>query len=204
MCGRSAAQQTELFPEYNLPGLLDTFLKTTPNASLTTKALGKLAGFQDGLLNAETRVTRKADVTATFTAVAASSPADPSLRAKGIEVRFEYLDEHGDKKPSQVVYLDEDGLPPFPRLSRRARENPELRCEALQDFHPDEFPTCEVVPAVDRATGAEEMLHQKADKASVLVAGWYRKADEASVGVGESGSALMLIPAWRLSFPTQR
>jgi hypothetical protein len=202
MCGPSAAQQTELFLEYNLPGRLDSFLKATPNASLATKALGKLAGFQDGLMGAESHVARKADVTATFTAVAASSPADPSLKAKGIEVRFEYLDEHGDKKPYEVVYLDEDGLLPFQDRLGELVEIQTFALRHLQDFRPDEFPTCHVEPVINRVRGAEQILGQKADKAFVLVAGWYWKAGETSVGVAETGVCIHSNPGVASFFPS--
>lgn len=201
MCGPYAAQQTELVPDYNLPGRLDSFLKAVPNASLATKALGKLAGFQDDVMDGETQITRRADVTATFTAVAASSPVDSSLKAKGIEARFEYLDEHGEHKTFQLVYLDEEGLPNFHYALGELAEIQSFALTHLHDFQPDEFPTCGVVPAINHVTGAEEILHQKAAKAFVLNAGWYWEADETGVGVAESGVCLHAAPGVASFFP---
>jgi hypothetical protein len=187
MHAQAGAQQTEPGAE-KLPGHLDSFLKATPNASLTTKALGSLAGFQDGPMDPESGVSRRHDVTATFTAMAASSPADSSLKAKGIEVRFEFSDEHENKELLQVVYVDEDALLPFQYYLGELGEIQTFALTHLQNF-PDPFPACGEVPAFEPVSGAEEIPQHKergASKASVLMAGLYRKADETSIGVGES------------------
>jgi hypothetical protein len=201
MYTQAGAQQTEPGAE-NVPGHLDSFLKETPNASLATKTVGRLTGFQDGPMDPESRASRRLDVIATFTAVAASSPADSSLKAKGIEVRFEFSDEHGNNKLLQVVYVDEDALLPFQEYLGELGEIRNFAVAHSQNFL-DEFPTCGVVPAVKLVPRAEEVPQQKASKVIVLLAGLYRKGTRRVSGWANRRSASRPL-TWRLFSPTPR
>jgi len=70
------------------PGLLESFLKRRPDAIVTKKLLGTLEG-QEG-------------TKATFTAIVASDPANPAMKAKGLEVSLE------DEYLKATAYLDDD------------------------------------------------------------------------------------------------
>lgn len=91
ICGEHAAtaQKSRAVHVQNEPGVLETFLTTNPNATVTRQVLGSVAG-SDG---------SRAD----FKAVVAENKLSKK-KVKGIEVNLE--------NPSQKAYLyiDEDGL----------------------------------------------------------------------------------------------
>jgi hypothetical protein len=168
MQAQAGAQQTGPNVAAQLPSCLESFLTANPGATRTTKLLRSLTGVGD-VWDTETNLVRQAQITAIFTAMLASLPGDSTVREKGLEVRIEYLGNHGEQRLLRRIYIDEDILDQFDdelgRLLQLERD--------WQHQHPlgyrteSEHPPCGSSPAGRRG------------KALPLSAGWYWKVDPA-------------------------
>ncbi len=82
------SQETTISWEPTPPGLIETFLSKTQNASINKKLLGVLGG--------------SANPKATFTAIVAEDPSRPGVKLKGIEIEMEATAR------KVKVYVDDD------------------------------------------------------------------------------------------------
>lgn len=157
------------------PSVLGAFLVRVPNASVRKKEVGVLTGSNTDR--------------ATFTAIVAWDPANPSVKVKGLEVRL----VEGDRKGT--VYVDDDkqeppegGLEEFQRdLTRLVQRKQELikRCREGDQTACNE-------PGIT-APGTARTNARNRDVASqdqhyiwygVMDAGWYGGAKGVVIGSG--------------------
>jgi hypothetical protein len=178
MCGSAGAQQTDPGAAAELPSRLDSFLTANPGATRTTKFLRSLTGVGD-VWDTETNLVRQAQVTAIFTAMSASLQRDSTIRQKGLEVRIEYLGNHGEQRLLRRMYIDEDIFDQFDdelgRLLQLERD--------WQHQHPlgyrteSEHPPCWISPV--NLSSAPEDQGDDSRRRKPLSAGWYWKIDPA-------------------------
>jgi len=182
MHAQAGAQQTEPKVAAPLPSRLESFLTANPGATRTTKLLRSLTGVGD-VWDTETNLVRQAQITATFAAILASLPGSSTIKEKGLEIRIEYLGNHGEQRLLRRMYIDEDILDQFDeelgRLLQLERD--------WQHQHPlgyrteSEHPPCGISPAaVNLSNAAEDQGDDwRRGKALPLTAGWYWKVDPA-------------------------
>ena len=174
------AQQTEPNAAGPLPSRLESFLTANPGATRTTKPLRSLTGVGD-VWDTETNPVRQAQITATFTAILASLPGSSTVREKGLEVRIEYLGNHGEQRLLRMIYIDEDILDQFAHELGLILET-ELY---LQHQHPlgyrteSEHPPCWISPGAVNLSSAAEDQGDDSRRRKPLIAGWYWKIDPA-------------------------
>ena len=180
MHAQAGAQQTEPNVAAQLPSRLDSFLMANPGATRTTKFLRSLTGVGD-VWDTETNLVRQAQITASFTAILASLPGSSTIKEKGLEVRIDYLGNHGEQRVLRRMYIDEDILDQFEdelgRLLRAERD--------WQHQHPlgyrteSEHPPCGISPAAVNLSNAPEHQGDDSRRRMPLGAGWYWKIDPA-------------------------
>ncbi len=195
MRAQAGAQQTESKPADSLPGRLDSFLTANPSATLATRFLGRLTGLGD-VWDQETNLLRKAEVTATLSALLASLRSDPTVKVKGLEVRIEYLGNHGEQRLLRTIYIDEEVLWQF-----EYGLGDLLQLELyLQHHHPSEYgtesehPTGWIGASVAYLSTAAEDQGDEWRRRKAFSAGWYWKVDAA--GDGPVGRVCLEVWRW--------
>jgi len=150
----SLAQNSGSLPVLNLPGQLQTFLSTNPNASRRQNSLGTLRG--------------RGKTEAAIAAIVASDPAHPTRGAKGLE--FELTAEDGERHAT--VYLDEAGLGLFERELTQTWEI--ASHNVLHESQADPSGVRGVIGAVNQV---DSPGNNETRRAIVLAAGWYQEGD---------------------------
>lgn len=110
--------QAKNLPE---PSRLATFLAATKNAVVSQSVVGNLSAevSQDWPPGGEKK-TR-----ASFVAIVAGDPSNPSVELGGMKVHIELITDTGRKKAEDTVYLDGDKLAGFERaLEQLVKEQP--------------------------------------------------------------------------------
>jgi hypothetical protein len=141
------------------PGLLETFLADHPDAVLTKRELGTLEG--------------RGATRATFTAVVASDPADPTKKVKGLEVHLE------DGVHKATLYLDDD----------RGEETPQDSLRAFQqglDRWADKDKVLEYWRSDGRGESYRDLVISVPNRLgghAVIDVGWYKHGEELGVAI---------------------
>lgn len=166
------SQETASSWEPTPPGLLETFLSRTQNASINKKLLGVLGG--------------PANPKATFTAIVAEDPSHPSVRVKGIEIEMEATTR------KIKVYLDDDhsadsrdeSLREFAfSLNRLAQEPSDTIFESTKRARATKSKMVST-GAHNRAADNEEYC---CPRYPAFNAGWYLRGDELGVRIDDAG-----------------
>jgi hypothetical protein len=189
--GIATAQGTSIPWRPTPPGLLETFLSSTPNTSIAKNFLGVLVG--------------PAGEKATFTAIVAEDPTHPCIKVKGIEIEME------DAARQLKVYLDDDrsadGRLESLRLFVFSLNQLATKSANTSFAQPTEASEATASSSGAITTGAHNRAASNPEyccpRYTAFNAGWYHKGEELGVRIDDGGKTrygfILYFPNTRLS-----